>query len=196
MSGTATIIVIGVVVVLAVVALALLFTVGMRQRRSHGLRERFGPEYDRVVSDVGDREQAERTLEERVERRRSLPIRDLDPAARDRYVEEWRAVQGRFVDDPHAALAEAEELIGRVMRDRGYPTEEFEQQVADVSVDHAAAVPGFRDAHELASSGDAEAGTDRLREAMVRYRDLFEGLVGEQVTTADGEVRRGEEVRR
>ncbi len=195
MSATATI-VIGVVVVLAIVALALLFTVGLRQRRSQRLRQRFGPEYERVVSDVGDRDQAERALEERVERRRALPIHDLEPEARARYAQEWQAVQGHFVDDPRSALREAEELIDRVMRDRGYPAEEFEQQVADVSVDHARAVPGFRDAHELASSGDEEAGTDRLREAMVRYRDLFQGLLGERVTTPDGDVRREQEVRR
>lgn len=195
MSGTATTIVTGVVVVLAVVALALLLTVRLRRRRSQRLRQRFGPEYERVLSDIGDRDKAERTLEERVERRQSLPIRDLEPAARERYVGQWHGVQGSFVDDPRAALREAEELLDRLMRDRGYPAEEFEQQLADVSVDHAGAIPGYREAHELASPGHEDAGTDRLREGLVRYRMLFQSLVGEQVTPA-GDVRRREEVRR
>jgi hypothetical protein len=190
-----TTIVIAVVVVIAVVALALLFAVGLRQRRSQRLRQRFGAEYERVVSDTGDRAQAERALEERVERRRTLPIHDLDEATRVRYLEEWRVIQLGFVDDPRGALRRAEELITRLMRDRGYPVEDFDQQVADVSVDHAQEVGGFRRAHQLTNDLDDKVGTDALREAMVRYRDMFEGLLGERVTSPDGEAAR-QEVRR
>ena len=192
---TTTTIVIAVVVVLAVVALALLFTIGLRQRRSQRLRQRFGPEYERVVSDTGDREQAERALEERVERRRTMPIHDLDEATRVRYVEEWRVIQVGFIDDPRGALRRGEELITRLMRDRGYPAEDFDQQVADASVDHAQEVAGFRRARQLAGAPNDQAGTDALREAMVRCRALFESLLGERVTSPDGEATR-QEVRR
>lgn len=175
---------IAVVAVIAAVALVLLVTVGFRQRRSQRLQRRFGPEYDRAVADTGDRQRAERTLEERVERRRALPVHDLDEAVRSRYAEEWRVVQVRFVDDPRGSLRAAEDLITRLMRERGYPTDGFDQQAADVSVDHAREVAGYRSAHELAQGSDGDAGTDALREAMVRYRDLFEGLLGERVTHA------------
>jgi hypothetical protein len=174
MSGTT--IVIAVVVVLAIIALVLVLTVGRRGQRSRGLRQRFGPEYERTVQETGSREEAERQLTERVHRHRELQIRELDPAARARYVEEWRVIQSRFVDDPKAAVGEADDLVASLMRDLGYPTESFEQQAADVSVDHAEVVPSYRRAHELATA--REAATDDLRQAMVHYRELFEDLLG------------------
>jgi len=180
MSGTMTTVVV-IVVVLAVIAVAVLASVALRNRGRRQLRDRFGPEYERAVEETGDRRQAERELRERVDRRRELPIRDLDPAARDRYVEEWRAVQARFVDDPRAAVSSADQLLTAVMRDRGYPAESFEQQVADVSVDHAGSVDAFRRGHEVLADARGQAATDDLRKAMVRYRELFEELVGAPV---------------
>ncbi|HXM58330.1 MAG TPA: hypothetical protein VOB72_23215 [Candidatus Dormibacteraeota bacterium] len=187
MSSTMTIVV-AVVVVLAVVAIAVLVMVGMRQRRSHQLRERFGPEYERAVEETGDQRQAERLLQERMQRRQELPIRDLDPTARDRYVERWRAIQTQFVDDPRGAVVAADELVTAVMRDRGYPAETFEQQVADVSVDHAASVEEYRRGHEVLSDARGQAATDDLRQAMVRYRALFEDLVGTRATVSTAEA--------
>src|SRR5262245_22586956 len=177
MSGTT--IVIAVVVVLAIIALALVLvlTVGRRGQRSRALRQRFGPEYERTVQETGSREEAERQLEERLHRHRELRIHELGPAARARYIEEWRVIQSRFVDDPRAAVGEADDLVASLMRDLGYPTQSFEQQAADVSVDHAEVVLGYRRAHELATAR-AEAATDDLRQAMVHYRELFESLLG------------------
>jgi FtsZ-interacting cell division protein ZipA len=192
MSSTMTIVV-AVVVVLALVVIALLVSVAVRGRRSQQLRSRFGPEYERAVQETGDRQQAERLLNERVERRRELPIRDLEPAARERYAQEWHAVQVRFVDDPKGAVAAADELTTRLMRDRGYPAESFEQQVADVSVDHASAVPGYVEAHGVLTQARGQAATDDLRQAMVHYRDLFEQVLGE--STADGSERPATESR-
>ncbi len=178
-------IVIAVVVVLAVIALVLLVAAGLRDRRSQQLRARFGPEYERAVEETGDRQRAERLLRERMERRRELPIRDLEPAARKRHAEGWRAIQGRFVDDPKGAVAAADEMVTRLMRDRGYPAESFEQQVADVSVDHAGAVDAFRRGHEVLADARGQVATDDLRKAMVHYRDLFEDLLGERTRRAE-----------
>lgn len=189
MSSTMTIVV-AIVVVLAVVVLALLVAVGLRERRSHRLRERFGPEYERAVEETGDRRQAEQLLHERVQRRRDLPIRDLDPTARDRYLERWRVVQTQFVDDPRGAVAAADELVTAVMRDRGYPAETFEQQLADVSVDHAGSVDAYRRGHEVLNDARGQAATDDLREAMVRYRALFEDLVGTRSAAGEAEPTR------
>src|ERR1700716_4334991 len=124
MSSTMTV----VVVLLALGVLAVVVAVAVRGGRSRQLRSRFGPEYERAVEETGDRQRAERMLSERVERRRELSIRELEPAARQRYAQEWRAVQARFVDDPGAAVVAADELTTRLMRDRGYPAESFEQQ--------------------------------------------------------------------
>src|SRR5215467_11754536 len=173
-------IVIAVLVVLALIAVGLALTTGLRRWRSRQLRSRFGPEYQRVVEATGDRDQAERSLQQRVERHQELQIRELSPEARAQYASEWRAVQSRFVDDPRGAVEEADALVSRLMTDLGYPEGDFEQHAADVSVDHAVAVPGYRSAHAaLLSSARSQVATDDLRQAMMHYRDLFSQLVGE-----------------
>jgi hypothetical protein len=184
MSSTMTIVV-AVVVVLAVVALVALLAVGLRDYRGRQLRSRFGPEYDRAVEETGDRREAERLLREREQRHQELPIRDLAPGARDEYVVEWRAVQSRFVDNPADAVGAADELVTRVMRDRGYPTGSFEQQAADVSVDHAGAAGGYRRARAILVNARGQVATDDLRQAMFLYRELFEELVGRPAETAE-----------
>jgi hypothetical protein len=178
-------IVIAVLVVLALIALGFALTMGLRYRRTRQLRDRFGPEYERVVEATGDRGQAERSLEGRVERRRELQIRELSPADRDQYAGEWRAVQSRFIDDPGGAVDGADALVSRVMTDLGYPEGDFEQHAADVSVDHAEEVSGYRSAHSvLLSSARSQVATDDLRQAMVHYRELFSQLVGEPPVVA------------
>jgi hypothetical protein len=183
MSSTMTIVV-AVVVVLAVVALVGLLMISLRDYRSRQLQSRFGSEYERAVEETGGRHSAERLLREREERRQELPIRDLTQDEREGYVVEWRAVQSRFVDDPADAVGAADELVTRVMRDRGYPTAGFEQQVADVSVDHAGAAGSYRRARAVLTSARGQVATDDLRQAMVHYRELFEELVGQPADAA------------
>src|SRR5215471_2395379 len=182
-----TTILVAALVVLALVALlavGVVFVITLRHRRTERLRADFGPEYDRAVEKTGDRGEAERLLAQRIERRRQLQIRDLSPPEGWRYAEEWSAVQIRFVDDPRGAVEDADALVTRILRDRGYPTEDFEQQAADLSVDHAAAVGGYRQAHAALLSTGRQAATDQLRLALVHYRDLFERLLGEQLQQA------------
>ena len=171
-------IVIVVILVIAVVVAALLF---MRQRQSQQLQEGFGPEYDRTLEERGgDRRQAEAELRERRERRDRFDIRELEPAARDRYAERWRAAQREFVDQPAPAVGAADALVMEVMRDRGYPVaDEFEQRAADVSVDHPQVVEHYRAAHGISARATAgEASTEDLRQAMVHFRALFVELLG------------------
>src|SRR5438105_14024571 len=144
MSSSVTTIVVAGLVVLAVLALVVVLAAGLRDRRSQRLRSRFGPEYDRELEATGSRQEAEQALRERVDRRRRLQVHELDPAVRDRHAEAWTAIQARFVDDPRGAVRAADELVTVVMRDRGYPTGDFEQQAADASVDHAGVVPSYR----------------------------------------------------
>jgi hypothetical protein len=166
-----TILVIVIIVVLVAVLLG-------QRRRTQRLQQQFGPEYQRTVARTGDQRSAEADLAARQQRHRELNIVALEPAARDRYVEAWRATQGRFVDDPAAATREADTLVARVMRDRGYPVDDFEQRAADVSVDHPQVAENYRAAHAVYQANEQGlAGTDDLRQAFVHYRSLFSELL-------------------
>lgn len=162
------------VVVVAVVLLA------MRKRRSQMLRQRFGPEYDRVVKKEGDVQKAERVLDFRQKHREKLDIRPLTLADRDSFAAQWREAQSQFVDNPKAAVTLADGLVIDAMRARGYPVNDFEQQAEVLSVDHPVVVENYRAAHDIAlRHGRGQASTEDLRKAMVHYRALFEELLGE-----------------
>lgn len=179
-----------IIVAIAILAIAgaMAWAMLMRQRSAR-LRSTFGPEYDRAVdASGGSRRQAESELRARRERREQLDIRPLQPAARERYLIAWKQTQERFVDAPSEAVTEADRLVTDVMRERGYPMENFEQRAADISVDHPHVVKDYRAAHEIsvANSG-GEAETEDLRRAFVHYRSLFEDLL-ERGDAADQEV--------
>ena len=180
-------------IVIAVVAVALAVLVAwavFRRQRTARLQERFGPEYGRAVAERGDRREAEAELGAREKRREELDIRPLEPDARDRYAEEWRAVQARFVDETVGAVEEADRLLTNVMRERGYPMDDFDQRVADISVDHPDVVENYRAGHTIyLAHGRGDAGTEDLRQAMVYYRSLFEDLLEVEETREEERVR-------
>jgi ABC-type nickel/cobalt efflux system permease component RcnA len=155
----------------------------VREQRSRRLRQTFGPEYDRTIADAPTRREAEEDLADRRRRREELDIRPLPAAARDRYLFEWRGVQERFVEDPESAIGDADDLIQQVMRERGYPVEDFDQRAADLSVDHADVVEDYRAAHAIAlAHAKRDATTEDLRTALLRYRSLFESLLDTRET--------------
>ena len=166
------------IAIAVVVVLALVVWRAAAHRRTQRLQQQFGPEYDRTVSSAENSRKAEAELQAREERRQQLEIRPLPQAARSRYIDTWREVQSRFVDDPVGAVASADSLIQSVMAERGYPVEDFEQRAADVSVDHPQVVENYREGHRLAHAGDSGAdSTEHFRQAMRHYRTLFEELV-------------------
>ena len=172
---TTTLVVI-IVVVLAVVAAVAAWYVFRRR----ALRERFGPEYDRVVSEQDSVRAAERELRERKRRHAELELRELSPEAREEYAAAWQTIQAQFVDEPNAAVGAADELVTRLIAERGYPTEEYDDQIAHLSVDHARTLGNYRDAHEIYLRHErGEATTEQLRQAVVHYRALFADLLGE-----------------
>lgn len=172
------------IVVGALAILAIVTVKALRDHRSRTLRDRFGPEYDRTLESGESKRDAEAELAARADRRDKLDIRPLPTAARDRYLDDWQRVQARFVDDPEGAVRDADMLIQSVMRDRGYPMDDFEQRAADVSVDHPQVVENYRQGHMLArASALGEGTTEDLRQAMQHYRSLFDELV-EQTTDA------------
>jgi hypothetical protein len=168
-----------ILIAIGVVAVGLLIAWrGIAARRRRGLQQTFGPEYDRTVADAASRREAESELAERQKRREELEIKPLDPAARERYRREWQRAQERFVDDPPGAVGEANRLIQDVMRERGYPVQDFEQRAADVSVDHPEVVSNYRAAHGISVANErGKATTEDLRTAMVHYRSLFAELL-------------------
>src|SRR5271168_611551 len=171
------------IAVTVIVIIVVVTWILVRQRRSTtaGLRQKFGPEYDRAVLAHGSK--AEAKLADREKRIEKLNIRDLDAIEFERFSKQWQAVQSRFVDSPKGAVAEADDLVSSVMKARGYPVAEFDQRAADISVDHPRVVENYRSAHEIAlRAGKEGATTEDLRTAMINYRSLFDELVQVQPT--------------
>ena len=172
-----------VIVVVAVILLALVGFMVMRQIRTRRLRDRFGPEYEREVRESGSAARAERQLQQREERVKKYKILPLTAADRARFVQSWAEVQAHFVDSPKGAVTEADQIVAEVMKVRGYPVADFETCAADLSVDHPRVVENYRAGHAIAEQhARGEASTEDLRRAMVHYRTLFQDLVGENLS--------------
>jgi FtsZ-interacting cell division protein ZipA len=168
---------IAIAVVAAIIIVGVLWS-ALRRRRTRSLQDRFGPEYDRELEKSGGRREAERELAEREKRHDELELRPLSDDARERYTEEWQVTQARFVDDPTGAVSEADDLVQRVMRDRGYPVDDFEQRAADISVEHPELVERYRTANGIARASErGQASTEDLRHSVRHYRALFVELL-------------------
>ncbi len=172
------------IVIIAFLATAIIVAIAMgiwlftKNRRTKELRSKFGPEYNRMARSEGDAARAEHLLQERQKRVKKLDITPLTDRQRHDFADKWEHAQARFVDDPAAAVADADILVKEVMNIRGYPVADFEQRVADVSVDHPAVVQNYRLAHGIAIRHEREdVGIEKLREAMIHYRALFADLL-------------------
>lgn len=173
--------------ILAVVVVALLIVSAVRKRRSGQLRDQFGPEYERTLQTAGDRRSAEAELASRAERRKTFEVKPLNPASQERYQQQWRGVQAGFVDTPAQSVRQADGLVTQLMTDRGYPMADFDQRSADVSVDHPDVVENYRQAHAISrANDDGRATTEDLRQAMTRYRTLFERLLDDTGAAGSG----------
>ncbi|MER6996405.1 hypothetical protein [Streptomyces sp. NPDC000410] len=168
---------IAIIVPIAVLLILIALGLWLAMRRRH-LKERFGPEYDRTMEAEDSRHAAERDLRSREQRHRKLDIRELPPGARDRYAEEWKGAEEHFVDQPGRSVDDADRLVTQLMRDRGYPTEGYDQMLRDLSVEHGRTLEHYRAAHEVnVRNQDGRATTEELRGAMVHYRALFQELL-------------------
>jgi hypothetical protein len=177
MSDTTWLIIAAVVVAIVIGAVV---AVIIQRRDRERLKSRFGPEYTRTVEAAGDPRTAEAELREREKRVKHLDIKPLAGADRARFAEAWRRIQTDFVDDPAGAFTRADKLVGEAMTARGYPTADFDQRSADISVDHAEVVQNYRKGHEIAlRHAEGKAGTEELRLAMVSYRAVFDELVSQ-----------------
>lgn len=174
-----TLIIIGLCAITLAFVIALVAAARSSSRRRIRLRQRFGPEYERAIEDYGSEASAERELVTRARRVQKFHLRDLGKETRMRHASAWENVQRRFVDDPEGAVQEADTLIKSVMRDRGYAIDDFDQRVADLSVDHPSVVQHYRAARALAQTNrEGLANTEELRQAFVHHRALFADLLG------------------
>jgi len=173
-----------IILVLVIVA-AVLFAVRASRRKQ--LQEKFGPEYDRVVADADSRTEAERELRDREKRHAELELKPLSAESKARYSVAWEEVQIQFVDAPETAVSTADELTTRLIAERGYPTGDYDDQLATLSVQHARTLEHYRDAHAISErSKTGEANTEDLRQALVHYRALFADLLGENPVRSEG----------
>jgi hypothetical protein len=180
-------VVIAIAVVVVLVAIAAMVLAASRRRRH--LQDRFGPEYDRTLEHSDRRRDAERELREREARHDELQLRPLSTASRERFSRDWDDVQRTFVDRPQVAVADADRLVTDVMRERGYPVDDFDTKRDLVSVDHPQVVSNYSTAHDIAERNvNGRATTEDLRQAVVSYRALFE----EMLSVDDAGSRRAE----
>ena len=166
---------IGVVVVVAIAAWLI-----FRNRRTAGLRDQFGDEYERTLDTAGSRAKAEAALKEREARVSKLEVRALTPEERDGFSREWRDVKALFVDSPVEAVHHADRLLAEIMKTRGYPMADFDRRYEDLTVDHGEVARHYREGHDIVlRHGKGQASTEDLRQAMIHFEALFDDLVNE-----------------
>jgi hypothetical protein len=161
-------------IIIAVIVVAAIVVLGPALLRQMRMRRQFGPEYDRLAKEIGSRKAAAE-LTARQRRVDALGIHPLSAEQQARYSGEWTTVQEQFVDAPAAAVSAADTLIWDVMRDRSYPADNKDASVEALSVYHARPLDGYRQAQDIRTES---ASTEELRTAMIRYRALFQDLVG------------------
>jgi hypothetical protein len=170
-------ILIAAVVVVAIPALIVVLGIFSSRRKTQRLKQHYGREYERLLSETGSEKAANRELTTRERKRDKLDIIPLTPAAHSEFTARWQEVQNGFVDNPASAVGVADRLVTEVMRQRGYPVDDFDRRAADISVDHPQIVDNYRAAHSIHTSQQHDVNTEQQRKAFVHYRALFAKLL-------------------
>ena len=171
------------IVAIAIAAIAILAALGWlvyTRKRSERLRDHFGTEYVRRVTELeGDQRRAEVELTEREARVQKLKHRPLSSSERSRFIDEWRMCQARFVDDPEGAVDDADQLLSDIMHTRGYGIDDRHDRLADLCAAYPDRASDFRQTHELfIKHQSGNASTEELRKAFVHFRSLFDEMLG------------------
>jgi len=161
------------IIIAAVVVVAIVVVASAQLRRAR-IRRQFGPEYERLAQKIGPRK-ADAELAARERRVKALDIHPLTAQQQAAYSTDWGVIQENFVDAPAEAVSTARTLVWAVMRDRGYPASDENASMEALSVHHARSYEDYRQVHDLPAG---VASTEQLREAMIRYRAMFEDLTG------------------
>jgi hypothetical protein len=94
-------------------------------------------------------------------RLRSLPAESVE-----RFSRSWQTVESRFIDDPRAAVQEADRVVVMMLTERGATMDE--RHVPD----------DLRSARAAAASDEGGQGTEGLRKAMLHYKRIVFAAVG------------------
>lgn len=183
MDTTQLAIVIGVVAAIVVVAIVVLAVRVSRRRRERAeLRDRYGPEYERTVAELGSAKAATADIRAREGAHDEVRLRDLDPHELDDLRARLATAQYDFVEDPDQALHE----VGRIAVDavgyRGYPLHSgSEQALRHLALDHPRAAQAVRRVIEA----PAEQDDDSRRRALLDVRDALREICGVTYSAAD-----------
>lgn len=183
MSTSAIATIIAAIIVIAVLAYRGWTMYGKRIRRAS-----FGPEYDRVRQEKGSNRAADQEVLRRQKAHNKLTPVPLGPNEVQYYRTSWDHVQAGFLDSPAIALSGAEQLIGNLLGARGYPTDDRDERVALLSVEHAKTVTAYRDAVQLTErvrDNAAAVSTEDMRNALMQYRQVFDELLTDAATGTD-----------
>jgi hypothetical protein len=175
---------IGLLIAIVVVG-AVAVVVSMELRRAR-LRRQFGDEYKRLAKELGSDRKAEAELLSRQRRAAKLNITPLSAAQQAKFTRDWTSWQERFVDAPADAVLGAAALVGRVLRDRGYPADDENEVIVALSVHHPRTLEQYRRGRDI-SQRSASVSTEELRTAMLSYRELFQDLTGGKPARPDAQ---------
>jgi FtsZ-interacting cell division protein ZipA len=174
-----TVLVLIIVIAVLIIALVVGGVFFARARRSQQLQDHYGPEYERSLRETGDRRAAEAQLTDREKRHAKLDTRELDDSERERFAASWTSIQRGFVDDPKAAVRQADSLVVDIMKTRGFPTDDADQRTETLSVEHPQIVDRYRKARAVRDATEQGAvDTEQQRHAVTSYRELIEALLG------------------
>ena len=193
--NTTTLIIIIVVAVVVILLLAIFFA--MRRRRAQRseeqrerTREEFGSEYERAAQERGSGEEAERELREhrgRVERQ----VEPLSEESTQRYEERWGEVERVFVDNPSRSIELADRTVSEILEERNFvsdPAQSDAETERSLAVMHPDVADDYREARRIradvvagtgrfAEGGSEEETTEELRQAIRKYRAVYQRLV-------------------
>jgi len=170
------------VILLVIVVVAAILGIALVMRRM-ALRKQVGPEYDRLVREMGPR-RAKSEFAKRRQRVAGLDIKPLSAERRAAYDAQWLGAQERFIDSPLEAVRSASSLVTAVAADRGYPVDNDSQLFTDLSVYHGRALDGYRRARRMTEQAEM-AETEQLRQALLDHRAIFLELLGPTEDNSD-----------
>jgi hypothetical protein len=173
---------VSIVVVIAVVCVVMVVGGALIVRQTKPRRQ-FGAVYDQLAREVGPR-RARAEFAKRQRRVADLGIKPLSPEQRAAYEARWEAAQERFIDNPRQAAQTAADLVTAVEAEVGYPVDDREQLLADLSMNHGRYLDGYRSAGRTTDHAEDRT-TEEFRQALLDYRALFNDLLGSP-TAADG----------
>ena len=110
--------------------------------------------------------------------RRSSRLRPLPAESRDRFARGWSDIESRFIEDPRAAVQEADRVAVLILSERGATMPDGRDVPKDL--EHARAA---------ASSDEGRQGTEGMRKAMVHYKQIVDDAIGTAKETRDASRR-------